>query len=288
MISVGISTYGRPARLRTCLETLIAGTEVPAEIVIVDQSEDGETRRLVEATDGPLTYVHHSPPSISGARNHAVEVARGEYVAIVDDDCELPSGWLQAVEAELDRHRFPDALFGAIRDAEPDPTGKLVPVSMYEPPAQAREWEDPVNPCAIGFGAHMILKRETFLALGGFDERLGPGAELLGAEDVDLTYRLLKHGCRVVSSPAIWVVHRPAGRPPRFFFGRNFGFAAFCAKHLHDGDRFVWRMLASQARNDLKMLASAVRRRSWYKARVSYWMATGTWRGLVRGWLAYR
>ena len=288
MITVLISTYERPDQLVTCLHTLLDGTEPPEEILVVDQSRDDATRQVVEAAGSDLIrYTHHSPPSISGARNRGFELARGDYVAIVDDDCEMPPEWARGVREELGRYHEPDALFGDIRDADPDPTGKQVPVSMYTA-ERPSEWTQPVNPCRLGFGAHMIVRREAFLALGGFDPRLGPGAELLGAEDVDLAYRLLKSGRRAVSTPAIWVLHRPRERSPRFFFGRNYGFAAFCAKHLRQGDRYPWRMVATQARNDLKMLASAVRRRSWFKAQTSYWMTTGTWRGLVRGWRAYR
>lgn len=285
-ISVAISTYERPDQLDTCLRTILEGTTLPGEIIVVDQSRDDRTRLLVEALDSDIVRcVDLSPPSISAARNRAFELARSEYVAILDDDCEMPPQWLQEANAELRRHRFPDALFGEIRDPIRDPSRKSVPVSMHI--AQPKEWVYPANPWQVGFGGHSIIRRDTFLTLGGLDRRLGYGAELLSAEDIDFNYRLLKQGYRVVSTPAFWVFHRPPSRPPRLFFDRNFGFAAFCAKHIRQGDRRPWRMFAAAVLSDAKMLASALRRGSWIKARTWFWMTAGTWSGLVRGLRSY-
>jgi GT2 family glycosyltransferase len=287
VLAVAISTYERPVELAACARALLAGTALPDEIIVVDQSDDAGTREAVAGLESELVrYVHHSPASVSGARNHAFELAASEYVAILDDDCEPPSDWLETAQGELSRRDLPDALFGEIRDPDPDPRGKAVPVSMLT--AQAREWTLPANPWEIGFGGHSIIRRQVHRELGGFDPRLGYGGELLSAEDVDFNYRLLKGGYRVVSTPELWVYHRAPPRPPSLFYKRNFGFAAFCAKQIRAGDRSAWRMFGHQALSDAKMLASSVRRRSWLKARTWFWMTAGTWRGLVRGLRAYR
>jgi GT2 family glycosyltransferase len=291
MISVTIATYERPAYLRRALQDLLEGTELPDEIIVVDQTEGEQTREVVEAFGSELLrYACHSPPSISGSRNRSVELARGEYVAIVDDDCEFAHDWLERVHRELARFDYPDALYGAIRHPDPDSDRKALHVSVFAPSAP-HVWEFPAHPGLMGLGAHMILRRSTFLALGGFDERFGPGTCFLGAEDIDYNYRLLKHGYRAVSTPAIEVVHhqpRPQSHLPQYFFGKNHGQAAFCAKHLREGDRYPWRILREQLGSDVRMLASAARRRSGVRARTGISRIGGTVVGLVRGWRTFR
>jgi GT2 family glycosyltransferase len=237
---------------------------------------------------GLITYDHDPgrSPSAPRARNRAIELARGEYVATVDDDCEMPPEWVEAVRAELEHRAYPDVLYGEVRHPESNPDPKTVAASIFVPEG-IREWSYPVDPARLGFSGHMIIRRSAFLAVGGFDERLGPGSVGLAAEDMDLNYRLLKASRRAVTSPSIWLVHhqsRSQDELPCHLFRHNHGQAAFCVKHLRQGDRFVWRVLARQVLHDARMLASAGRRRSWIKARAAGWRALGTWVGFIRGW----
>jgi glycosyltransferase involved in cell wall biosynthesis len=290
VISVTIATLDRPQMLRRCIESLLVGEDLPEEIVVVDGSDDEATRLVVDGLGSDLVrYARSSPPSISASRNRSVELARGEYVAVVDDDCEMPPGWLREVKRQLELYRNPDGLYGEIRHPDPAVDSKELLVSIYTP-ARAEEWTYPVEPDRLGFGAHMILKASTFRELGGFDLRLGPGTALQGAEDIDYSYRLLKSGGRAVSTPAIWVIHhqwRTQRDIPRDLYRRNLGHAAFCAKHVRQGDTYPWRLFRIQAVGDVRMLASAGRRRSWTRVRAAFWRAVGTWAGLVRGWRAF-
>jgi GT2 family glycosyltransferase len=291
VISVVISTFERPDLIRPCIERILVGTELPEEVLVVDQSRGEQTRRVIDSLDSDIVrYERHSPPSVSGSRNRGVELAREEYVAIVDDDCEMTPDWLQRVLKELERFDRPDALFGEARHPAPGVDRKALEMSVFTVEDGPREWTFPAHPASIGYGCHMVLRRAAFLELGGFDELLGVGAPLPGAEDMDYNYRLLKNGYRAISTPAIWVIHhqvRSQAEVPREVYGRNFGFSAFCAKHIRQGDRYPWRLFLRQVLGDAKMLASAVRRRSPVRARAAAWRALGTWVGLVRGWLVY-
>jgi glycosyltransferase involved in cell wall biosynthesis len=291
VISVALATVDRPDYLRRALESLLRGSFPPVDVVVVDQSADERTLRVVEEVGSTLIhYEHQRPPCLASARNRAVELASGEYVAIVDDDDEFAPDWLASVSEQLVRHSYPDALFGEIHDGEAERDRKTIPVSLIDFD-RPRDWRFPSHPGYMGYGAHTVVKRSTFLALGGFDSRFGPGAPLKGGEDIDFNYRLIKAGYRAVSTPAIAVVHnqpRSQRDLPRYFFGTNHGQAAFCAKNIRAGDRYAWRVLGEQARSDLRMLASAVRRRSWVRARTGAWRAAGTCVGFARGWRAFR
>jgi glycosyltransferase involved in cell wall biosynthesis len=286
-VSVVVPTLDRPARAAAVVGALLAGDETPLEILVVDQSEGDETRLALERLgDDGVRHVRHAPPGTSGARNEGARLARGEYVAFVDDDVLLPADWLSSLRAELERFGLPDAVYGELRPPDDFAPGQaILPVSLFLV-EEARVWERPVHPNRIGYSANCAFRRSVFLAAGGFDSRLGPGTSFPGAEDMDLGYRLLREKRRVATTPGFSVVHEQWREPaelPRLFYGYNVGGAAFCAKHLRARDPRALRFLLVQVRDDAKMLASALKRRSRLRARVGAARTAGTWSGLARG-----
>ena len=54
-----------------------------------------------------------------------------------------------------------------------------------------------------------VVKRDTAVQLGGWDERLGPGvARFPAADDMDFNHRLLRAGGTAVLTPSVRAVHR--------------------------------------------------------------------------------
>jgi glycosyltransferase involved in cell wall biosynthesis len=286
-VTVVVPTLDRPARAAAVVRALLAGDEVPLEILVVDQSEnDGTALALDELPGERVRRLAHQPPSTSGARNAGAHAARGDYVAFLDDDVEFAPSWLALVRAELRTLGLPDAIFGGVHEPDAFVADRThLPVSLIHI-EEARIWERPVHPNRVGYAANFVCRRAVFLDVGGFDLRLGPGTRFCGAEDMDLVYRLLKGGYRVASSPRFEIVHQQWREPevlPRLFYGYNVGGAAFCAKHLRAGDARAALFLLVQVRDDAKMFASALKRRSPLRARVAAARTVGTWSGLARG-----
>ena len=286
-VSVVVPTLDRAFRTAAVVRAILAGDALPLEILVVDQSEDDSTERALELIgDQRVRHVPLRPPSTSAARNKGARLARGEYVAFLDDDVEITADWLAALIREILNLGRPDALFGEVHAPEgfaPDRTH--LPVSVFHV-EEARVWEDVVHPNRVGYAANFVCRREVFLEAGGFDTRLGPGSHFPGAEDMDLGYRLLKAGYRIASTPGFEIVHeqwREPGDLPRLFYGYNLGGAAFCAKHLRSGDLRPLRFLLVQVGGDARMVLSAVRRRSRVRARVAAARTAGTWSGLAQG-----
>jgi GT2 family glycosyltransferase len=288
LIAVVVPTMGRPDHVERCVRSVLAGTVAPTEVIVVDQSADDATRRRLEPLGERVRWVHQARPSTSAARNRGVELAATEYVGLLEDDGEVEPGWLAAALRSLEELGRPDALFGAI--LAPAPTDRQdLEVSTFAV-ARPTVWERGTHPARVGYGGHIVVRRSTFFAEGGFDPRLGPGSPFRGAEDMDFNYRLLHAGRRLASTPALRMVHhqwRERSELPRLMYGYNLGQAAFCAKHLRRRDAGVLGVLGGQARDDVRMLASAVRRRSWLRARVAAYRAVGTVRGLVAGWRCF-
>jgi GT2 family glycosyltransferase len=92
--SVIILTKDRPTELAECLESLMEQTVTPDEVVVVDNSSDLTTRRLLDERGGPLPFTllyHRGHPSLGTAtgRNRAIDQSSGDIIFILDDDVVL-------------------------------------------------------------------------------------------------------------------------------------------------------------------------------------------------------
>jgi GT2 family glycosyltransferase len=133
------------------------------------------------------------------------------------------------------------------------------------------------------YPANMVASRRGLQGIGGFDER----RSLLVAEDNDLCYRWLADGRTLRYEPDLVVWHHD-WRTPEQLLRTHLAYAraqgGFYAKHLHDGDRRVLRLLRRDLRHGVRsVLGGALRRRPrWedpYREMVLPLLA-----GLVAGW----
>jgi len=134
------------------------------------------------------------------------------------------------------------------------------------------------------------MYRSALEAVGGFDERLGPGTPFPGAEDADLGFRLLDAGHRIVYVPDALLYHR-AWRsdadylPLRWTYGIAQG--AYYAKHLRGGDLHMARRFAMDVLRRIRRFPKrCVRERR--KALADPYFVAGNLVGALRWWHLYR
>ncbi len=102
--SVCIATFRRPNGLRKLLQSLLAQRGAPEfEVVVIDNDKAGSARTTVGAFSGSLSLSYAIEPErgLASARNHAVRIARGEFLAFVDDDETVPATWLGTLHRML-------------------------------------------------------------------------------------------------------------------------------------------------------------------------------------------
>jgi glycosyltransferase involved in cell wall biosynthesis len=116
-LSICVCTYNRAHILPYCLESL-KKLEVPAgcetEILVIDNNSHDDTKDVVDraAQQSPIPVLYHqeSQQGISSARNRALKEARGDYMGFLDDECVVPSNWLEVVVADI--HEFGPPIIG--------------------------------------------------------------------------------------------------------------------------------------------------------------------------------
>src|SRR5919106_4226146 len=87
-VSVIIPTHDRREMLRLTLRTVLWQAAIDLEAIVVDDGSTDGTIDAVRAIDDARVRCirHETPQGVSTARNHGIDVARGSWIAFLDDD----------------------------------------------------------------------------------------------------------------------------------------------------------------------------------------------------------
>jgi GT2 family glycosyltransferase len=258
--SVIVPTRNRQGFVRELVRSLLSAETVPAEIVIIDQSDerDPELATHPEERGCRVTYRHSPARGASAARNEGMLVARNDIFVFVDDDVLAASDWLETLVATLEGADDRTTVTGQVLSGKAEAGGDFAPSLKQDEQGAVYEGRGAANVLWTG---NMAIFRTTVDRIGTFDERLGPGKKRFpgGGEDNDYCFRLLEAGDRIVYEPDAVVYHR-AWRPQsdyvgvRWRYGRGQG--GFYGKHLRFRDPYILRQLT---RHVVASCAAAVR-----------------------------
>jgi GT2 family glycosyltransferase len=245
--SVIVPTRNRQAFARELVRSIISAETVPAEIVIVDQSDEPDLELSIHPSVRGCAVTYRNSPSrgASVARNEGILLARNDILVFVDDDVLAAPDWLSTLLATLEEGGDRTVVTGQVRSGAPESDGGFAPSLNEDEEEAVYEGRAAANVLWTG---NMAMYRATVDRIGNFDERLGPGNKRFpgGGEDNDFCFRLLEAGNRIVYEPKAAVYHR-AWRPPgdyvgvRWRYGRGQG--GFYGKHLRLRDPYILRQL---------------------------------------------
>ena len=89
MISLVIPAYNVANCLECCIDSILRQTYSDFEIIIVDDGSTDDTRHICEeykARDPRIRYAYQENAGVSAARNHGIDIAKGDWLAFVDAD----------------------------------------------------------------------------------------------------------------------------------------------------------------------------------------------------------
>lgn len=87
LVSVVISTHNRSAFLRSAILSVLAQSVSDFELIVVDDGSNDDSGAVVAALNDPrIRYIRQDNLGLAAARNRATHMARGRYIAVMDDD----------------------------------------------------------------------------------------------------------------------------------------------------------------------------------------------------------
>lgn len=211
--SVIIPVFNRPDEVDELLESLTGQTEKDFDVVVVEDGSANPCEEVCRKYADRLS-IHYFAKDNSGpgpSRNYGVERAEGDYVLILDSDCVLPPGYMEAVSKELESDPC-DAFGGPDRAHESfTQVQKAISYSMTSffttgGIRGGKKKMDKFYPRSFNMG----VKRSVYNALGGFSRmRFG--------EDIDFSIRIFKGGYECRLFPDAWVWHKRRTDMDKFF-----------------------------------------------------------------------
>jgi GT2 family glycosyltransferase len=203
VISLIVATIHRVDELDRLLISLEQQSTKDFEVIVVDQNPDDRLVPLLRAHDRLAIRHLRSGRGLSRARNVGLSAARGEFIAIPDDDCWYPADLLAAITAWFDAHPRFGLLGTAVRTADNLPSGPRSPAVSCGC-TKSNVWK-----CAVSTA--LFMRRAVTIVLGGFDENIGVGAAspYQSGEETDYVLRAFEHGFEMWYEPSLTVHHPP-------------------------------------------------------------------------------
>lgn len=205
-ISLVICTRNRANHLS---ETLRSLTKMQVgsnwELIIVNNGSTDNTAEILNKYQSeishPFEIVNESTPGVGRARNAGWRIARGRFIAFIDDDCYPAQDYLPSM---LKCFESEEIGFVGGRVLLHDPTDFPITIQTLERTVEL--FPGGFVPAGLIHGANFAFRRSALEQVCGFDERMGKGTPF-ACEDVEILPRILVKGYKGVYNPRPLIYH---------------------------------------------------------------------------------
>lgn len=211
--SLIIPVFNRPDEVNELLESLTKLRCRDFEVILVEDGSQVPCDAVARSYSDRLDIHYYNKPN-SGpgqSRNYGAERASGDYLIVLDSDCIVPDGYLDAVIAELndspaDAFGGPDRAHDSFTDIQKAINYAMTSFFTTGGIRGGKKKLDKFYPRSFNMG----IKADVYKALGGFSKmRFG--------EDIDLSIRIFKGGYKCRLFPEAWVWHKRRTDLRKFF-----------------------------------------------------------------------
>ncbi|HSE84622.1 MAG TPA: class I SAM-dependent methyltransferase [Candidatus Binatia bacterium] len=214
VVTIVIPTFNKAEYLFQCLESIIAYTDVPFQLIIVDDCSQDQTLHLLKKLENVEILKNDKNVDFIQSCNKVIDLASGKYLLFLNNDVIVTPQWLSGLLATMERY----ADCGAVGVKLVRPDGSLQEAGSIiwrdgSASAYGRN-DNPLKPeyCYLRevdycSAACLLVRTELFHKLGGFDERYLPAYY----EDSDLCFEIRRLGCKVVFQPCVTIIHYEFG-----------------------------------------------------------------------------
>jgi N-acetylglucosaminyl-diphospho-decaprenol L-rhamnosyltransferase len=225
-VSVLIVAYQCRDAVRDCIASVPTGARTtPYEVIVVDNaSSDGTAQMIADEFPSVLLEVNAANLGFARGVNVAARRASGEFLLLLNPDMVVHESSIDAIVA----FARSEPGFGVYGGRTVRPEGGLEPSScwglpslwslfcfatmlstvfkrsrLFDPESLGKWNRDTVREVGMVTGCLLLIGRERWMELGGFDERF-----FMYGEDADLAYRARARGLRPVVVPTAVATHK--------------------------------------------------------------------------------
>ena len=211
MASVVVLGYRSARALERCLCALATHRSAhPFETIVVLNGSTGDVIEVADRHSEVTVVPSVANRGFAGGCNLGASRARGRYLVFLNDDAVVTEGWLDGLMHMAGTVPHAGAVSSLIMDQQGEilefggGMDHLVPSALERGESQYRA--ELVGPQLVAYasGCSLLVERDLFESLGGFDERFYPAY----FEDADLSRRIWDAGRVVAVTPASIVQHR--------------------------------------------------------------------------------
>lgn len=207
-LSFIIPAYNESRYIERCIRSIQSNVEgvYEHEIILIDNASTDNTAEIAESLGVQVLTKDHKF-TISAVRNTGVEASKGDILIFIDGDVYLHDSWIENVPPVLERLQREDWLAGSVYAVDPDAT--WIPHVWFQP------WFDKQEQVTFINGGHLLMTRELFDRIGGFDVSMETG------EDHEICERAKAAGAAVNNLPELIAVHLGYPNSLGHFFRRE-------------------------------------------------------------------
>jgi GT2 family glycosyltransferase/glycosyltransferase involved in cell wall biosynthesis len=212
-VSVILVNFRRAEDTIECIESLrrMDWSTDRLELIVVDNaSGDNSAAQIRNAAPTATIIALNENTGFAGGCNRGAVVAKGRYIAFINNDARPDRGWLRAAVSVLEQEDSVACVASKVLDWTGQTIDFVDGVAAFyghgfkagvgQPDRGTDEYERDV---LFAHGAAMVVDAQVFRDAGGFDDRY-----FMFFEDVDLGWRLWLLGYRVRYVPGSLVFHR--------------------------------------------------------------------------------
>jgi glycosyltransferase involved in cell wall biosynthesis len=186
LVSAVIPTYNYGRFVVEAVESALAQTYSPLEVIVVDDGSTDDTAERLQPYRDRIRYLYQPNRGLSGARNAGIRAARGEYLAFLDsDDTWKPEKTAAQMSLAIGQ------AYQAVVCRTDWPKGRTEELGFED--------------CFFsgpGFGSTALMRKSLFNEVGEFDETLR------SVEDRDMMLRLTRDGRKIAVLVGDYVTFR--------------------------------------------------------------------------------
>lgn len=201
-ISIVIPSHNRINKLKNCL-TSVEHMDYPKDyfevIVIDDGSTDSAYKNLEEIRKQfsfDLKIVRQPNGGPATARNKGIKMAKGEFIAFTDDDCEVDKNWIREIICGF-KSEVIVGVGGTVVSKNNDIITKYINYNRILLPRIEN------NKIMYLVTANACYRKKSLIDVNGFSEEI----KNPGGEDPDLSFKLLGYGSELVFKKESIVIH---------------------------------------------------------------------------------